>query len=464
VARIPWLAVALPAAARRARLLGAVVLVAALAGPSPAATARPSSAELHSELEEREADVAATSGELASVQDRRGRAEEVLAGIEVRLQDARSRLVAAEGQVALAEQALADARVHQADSQSDHEAAEAVLERTERALAGEEDVLTAHVVRTFKYGTVGATRGAMVLEVLRRAEDPNAFAVGLKQLQLVVADQDATVARVFELRRDRAAQEEDAARARGIAAQAAYDAAVTLAAVEELREEAARAATDVATEEARQRELLASLRITEQETAALLRRAETRAATLRVELADQLAREEAARQQAAARALAASSGGGRLSLPGAGGGPNVEGGIVCPVVGAIAGRDYSNDWGYPRSGGRTHQGNDMFATRGTPVVAVADGVVTRWSPPSAPTGLGGVTVTYRTADGSEWYNAHLDTVAPGIGPGASVRQGQSIGTVGNTGNARTTPPHLHLGRQLGGQWLNPWPTTSPVCR
>jgi murein DD-endopeptidase MepM/ murein hydrolase activator NlpD len=462
VARIPWLAVAHPAALRRARILAAVLLVAVLGTPM-SATARPSSAELQAELLDSESDVAATAGALESIQDRRGRAEDVLAGIAVRLQDARSRLVAAEGQVALAEQALADARAHQVDAQATHEAAESVLERTERALAGEEDVLAAHVVRTFKYGTVGATRGAMVLEVLRRAEDPNAFAVGLKQLQLVVADQDATVTRVFELRRDRAAQEEDAARTRGIAAQAAYDASATLAVVEELREEADRAATQVATEEARQRELLASLRTTEEETATLLRRAETRAATLRVELADQLAREEATRQQAAARGLAV-SGAGRLSLPGAAGGPDLAGGIVCPVVGAVAGRDYGNDWGYPRSGGRTHQGNDIFAPRGTSIVAVAEGVVTRWSPPSAPTGLGGVTVTYRTADGSEWYNAHLDTVAPGIAPGVTVRPGQSIGTVGNTGNARTTPPHLHLGRQLGGQWLNPWPTTSPVCR
>lgn len=463
MAPTPRLAVALPAVPGRVRALVALLLVAAVGVPAPAATARPSSAELEAELVESESEAAATAGALASIQDHRGRAEEVLAGIAVRLQDARGRLVAAEGQVALAEQALADARAHQADAQAAHEAADAVLERTERALAGEEDVLAAHVVRTFKYGTVGATRGAMVLEVLRRAEDPNAFAVGLKQLQLVVADQDATVTRVVELHRDRAVQEQETARTRGVAAQAAYDASVTLAVVEELRAEADRAATDVAIEEARQRELLASLRATEDETATLLRRAEARAATLRVELADQLAREEAARAQAAARAIAA-SGSGRLSLPGAGGGPDLAGGIDCPVVGAIAGRDYTNDWGYPRSGGRTHQGNDVFASRGTPVVAVADGVVTRWNPPSAPTGLGGVTVTYRTADGSEWYNAHLDTVAPGIGPGASVRQGQSIGTVGNTGNARTTPPHLHLGRQLGGRWLNPWPTTSPVCR
>jgi murein DD-endopeptidase MepM/ murein hydrolase activator NlpD len=72
-------------------------------------------------------------------------------------------------------------------------------------------------------------------------------------------------------------------------------------------------------------------------------------------------------------------------------------------------------------------------------------------------------VTYRTADGSEWYNAHLHAVADGIAPGVSVARGEPIGSVGNTGNARTTPPHLHLGRRHAGAWVNPWPTISPVC-
>ena len=72
-------------------------------------------------------------------------------------------------------------------------------------------------------------------------------------------------------------------------------------------------------------------------------------------------------------------------------------------------------------------------------------------------------MTYRIGDGSEWYNAHLDSVAEGIAPGTSVSRGQAIGTVGNSGNARTTPPHLHLGRRHAGSWVNPWPTISPAC-
>jgi murein DD-endopeptidase MepM/ murein hydrolase activator NlpD len=72
-------------------------------------------------------------------------------------------------------------------------------------------------------------------------------------------------------------------------------------------------------------------------------------------------------------------------------------------------------------------------------------------------------VTYRTGDGSEWYNAHLESVASGISPGTRLSQGQQIGTVGDTGNARGTPPHDHIGRRHGGSWVNPWPTLSQLC-
>ena len=95
-------------------------------------------------------------------------------------------------------------------------------------------------------------------------------------------------------------------------------------------------------------------------------------------------------------------------------------------------------------------------------MAIADATVVRLN--RSDSGLGGLTITYRTADGSEWYNAHLDEVEPGLEPGMSVSQGQQVGTVGSTGNARTTPPHNHIGRRVGGSWVNPWPTISPMCR
>ncbi len=465
-----------------ATLVGA--MLATLVGvPGEVAAQEAPSDALERDLEEVEREASQLESDLGGVRTDIGLAEIELAQIGARLADARGRLNSAEGQVALGEAALADSLRERDAAQASLASATRLLEVSEAELDSEESLLNEQIVQTFKYGTVGAQRGAMALEVLRRADDPNAFAVGLKQLRTVVDVQDSTVTRVFELRDDRASLADAAARAQGRATQTAFDAKETLEILEELREDADRVALEVTSEEAAQAAVLASLRTNESDTAALLERVSARQVELERDLAAQRAREEAARraaeeatrreaEAAAAAADAAGSagtsgssgggGGGRLSTPGASGGASVTG-IVCPVVGAVAGRDYSNDWGYPRSGGRYHQGNDMFANRGTPVVAVADGVVTKWNPPSSPTKLGGITVTYRIGDGSEWYNAHLDDVAAGVSPGASVVRGQQIGTVGNTGNARTTPPHLHIGRRQGGMWVNPWPTTSPVC-
>ena len=98
-------------------------------------------------------------------------------------------------------------------------------------------------------------------------------------------------------------------------------------------------------------------------------------------------------------------------------------------------------WGVDRDGGaRRHEGVDIFAPRGTPVVAVADGVVSR----TGTNGLGGNVVWLSDlARGLSYYYAHLDRHL--VEPGATVRAGDTLGTVGNTGNARTTPPHLHFG-------------------
>ncbi len=438
-------------ASARARVVAASVVACLLASPVAAGSwaQERSSGDIASELDSSRGETSTLRAELDDVRADITVAQEELAAIGARLADARGRLHAAEGQVLLGEAALEDALRAQARAEAAHTRAEARLAATEERLVTEEAILTDQIVQTFKYGTVGATSGAMALEILRRAQDPNEFAVAMKQLQTVVDSQDATVQSVFELRQARSSQADEAARARGRAVQSAADAADTLRVLEELRAGAATLAEEVAADERAQEALLTSLQISEEETAALLQRAAGRQATLEREYQQQRAREEAA-----ARAAAPTGGG-------AGGGPALAG-MVCPVVGAVAGRDFSNDWGYPRSGGRSHQGNDIFAAKGAPVVAVHDGVVVRWNPPSAPTALGGITVTYRTADGSEWYNAHLDSVAPGISPGVAVARGQQIGTVGNSGNARTTPPHLHLGRRVGG-WVNPWPSVAPVC-
>lgn len=439
-----------------------VLVVLAVGIPAAAGAQSRSSSEIERDLREAEEEASRAQGDLGQVQARIDAAEVELAELGVRLEEARGQLNAAEGQVALAEAALEEAEEQAELARNEHEHAVKALDQAETLLLAEEATLSTHLVESFKHGTAGAAQGAMMLEILRRADDPNAFAVGMKQLRTVMDVQDATVKRVFELRDDQTELADDAARARGRATQAAADAEQTLRVLDDLREQAATLATQVEVDEQRQREVLASLQQTEEETAAFLRRVSSREDTLRGQLRDARAEEAAAAAAKAAAEAAAAANTGGSGTPGAAGGPPLDG-VLCPVVGAVAGRDFQNDWGFPRSGGRFHRGNDIFASRGTPVVAVGDGEVVRWDPPGRATALGGITLTYRTADGSEWYNAHLDTIAQGLSVGATVTRGQVIGTVGNTGNARTTPPHLHLGRRYAGSWVNPWQTVAPAC-
>ncbi len=130
----------------------------------------------------------------------------------------------------------------------------------------------------------------------------------------------------------------------------------------------------------------------------------------------------------------------------------------------VAGRTVSAVWsrfGDPRDGGRRrHEGIDIFAPRGTPVLAAADGVVSR----VRITRLGGKVVWVRdhARRASEYY-AHLDSQA--VHRGQTVAVGDTLGFVGNTGNARTTRTHLHFGVYRRGQGaVDPYPFVSPAAR
>jgi len=139
---------------------------------------------------------------------------------------------------------------------------------------------------------------------------------------------------------------------------------------------------------------------------------------------------------------------------GAAGGVGVISGFVCPVPGSR----FINDWGFPRSGGRTHKGTDMFAARGTPVIAVGAGSLSLKT-----NSLGGIVAYLRTGS-AMYYYAHLDGYAPGISSGSQVSAGTTIGYVGNTGNAIGASPHLHF--QIhpgGGSPVNPFPTLRASC-
>jgi murein DD-endopeptidase MepM/ murein hydrolase activator NlpD len=112
-----------------------------------------------------------------------------------------------------------------------------------------------------------------------------------------------------------------------------------------------------------------------------------------------------------------------------------------PVVG-VARPSLRSSFGEPRSGHRRHQGIDIFARRGTPVVAAAEGMVVRIGTTDR---LGGNTVWVAGRPSTLYYYAHLDGFRPGLQVGEHVGPGDVIGRVGTTGNAKGTPPHLHFG-------------------
>lgn len=125
--------------------------------------------------------------------------------------------------------------------------------------------------------------------------------------------------------------------------------------------------------------------------------------------------------------------------------------LVFPVEGSD-GAAIRSFFGDPRDGGRRrHLGVDVFAPRGTPAVAAADGRVVR----VGDNRLGGKTVwLYAEELGLALYYAHLDR--QDVRRGQRVLAGERIGRVGNTGNARNTPPHLHFGVR-DGRAVDPWP-------
>lgn len=126
--------------------------------------------------------------------------------------------------------------------------------------------------------------------------------------------------------------------------------------------------------------------------------------------------------------------------------------LTVPVQGVRAAA-LNDTWGASRSNGRTHEGIDIFARCGHPVVSATEGLVVG----VGENNLGGRTVWVMGPGGSRHYYAHLSRYAEGIGAGDHVLPGTVLGYVGNTGNARTTPCHLHYGIYMGGGATNPFP-------
>ena len=111
-----------------------------------------------------------------------------------------------------------------------------------------------------------------------------------------------------------------------------------------------------------------------------------------------------------------------------------------PVEGVQA-RRIADTFGAPRGRDRSHRGIDIFAPRGTPVRSATPGIVVS----VREGGLGGRQVWVLGPAGERHYYAHLDDWAPGLARLRIVRTGEPLGVVGDTGNARGTPPHLHYG-------------------
>ncbi len=137
--------------------------------------------------------------------------------------------------------------------------------------------------------------------------------------------------------------------------------------------------------------------------------------------------------------------------------------------------NFTDDWHAPRfrkTGGRwelvgRHEGNDIFAEPGTPVLAVAGGHVENigWLFYS------GWRVGIRGDDGRYWFYAHLRRYAPGLGAGDRVEPGTVLGEVGNTGygikpgHQGEFTYHLHIQiQETNGSWVNPYPLMKRLYR
>ncbi len=136
--------------------------------------------------------------------------------------------------------------------------------------------------------------------------------------------------------------------------------------------------------------------------------------------------------------------------------PEADTRLLMPVEGVLV-RQVSDTWGAARSEGRTHEGTDIFAPAGTPVLSATDGFVYRIDDVAR----GGLTVTVVGGAGRRYFYTHLSEVAPDLRDGQFVTTDTVLGFVGNSGNAAGTPPHLHFGVYGGELETCEWQAINP---
>ena len=126
--------------------------------------------------------------------------------------------------------------------------------------------------------------------------------------------------------------------------------------------------------------------------------------------------------------------------------------IKVPLAG-MSKKQIANTWHAPRAAARLHEGQDIFAARGTAVYSATNGYVYN----IGENRLGGQTVSVVGAGGRVYYYAHLDSYAEGLEEGDYVTPQTKLGSVGTTGNAQGTPPHLHFGVYTPSGAIDPLP-------
>jgi murein DD-endopeptidase MepM/ murein hydrolase activator NlpD len=149
----------------------------------------------------------------------------------------------------------------------------------------------------------------------------------------------------------------------------------------------------------------------------------------------------------------------RAALLGPAGGvpDSVIPGFACPVP--LGSTVFVDSWGAPRSGGRLHVGTDMMGPRGTPLYAVANGVIQYGSSVA-----GGSTLRLYADYGGFFLYAHLDAYVSDLSNGQWVSRGTVIGYMGDTGNSAPGAYHLHFEIHPGGMGaVNPYPTLARHC-
>ncbi|NQV97164.1 MAG: peptidoglycan-binding protein [Acidimicrobiaceae bacterium] len=120
---------------------------------------------------------------------------------------------------------------------------------------------------------------------------------------------------------------------------------------------------------------------------------------------------------------------------------------------------FIDSWGWPRSGGRLHEGVDIMGAKGLAIYAVLDGTITKMY--GADSSLSGNAIRLTTADNTYFFYAHMDSIAPGISVGTAVRAGQIIGYMGSTGNVGSSHLHFEV-HPGGGAAVSPYPVVKAV--